>query len=47
MAIWLCKEGREKFIINAPTLQEAEAAVEMWNAVVLGEYNPKTNSIKI
>lgn len=46
MAIWLCKEGREKFIINAKTLEEAEGAVEIWNGVVLGEYNPKTNSIK-
>ena len=47
MATWLCKEGREKFIINAPTLEAAESAVELWNAVVLGEYNPKTNSVKI
>lgn len=47
MAIWLCKEGSEKFTIIAPTLESAESQVEMWNAVVLGEYNPKTNSIKI
>ena len=47
MAIWLCKEGREKFTIIAPTLKSAEAQVEVWNAVVLGEYNPKTNSVKI
>jgi hypothetical protein len=47
MKTWLCKEGREKFTIEAKTLKQAEAQVEVWNAVVLGEYNPITNSVKI
>ena len=47
MKTWLLKEGREKFTIEALNLNEAETAAEMWNAVVLGEYNPITNSIKI
>ena len=47
MKVWLLREGREKFTIEAPNLNEAQDAAEMWNAVVLGEYNPKTNSIKI
>ena len=32
---------------EAKNLNEAESAAEMWNAQVLGEYNPVTNSIKI
>ena len=47
MATWLLKEGREKFTIEAKDLNDAETAAEMWNAQVLGEYNPITNSIKI
>ena len=47
MKTWLLKEGNEKFTIEQPTLECAEYAAEMWNAVVLGEYNPVTNSIKI
>ena len=47
MKTYLCKEGREKFTIEATNLNEAQEACEMWNAVVLGEYNPVTNSIKI
>ena len=47
MKTWLCKEGREKFTIEALNLNDAETQCEMWNAVVLGEYNPITNSIKI
>ena len=47
MKTYLCKEGREKFTIQAECLADAESQVEVWNAVVLGEYNPVTNSIKI
>jgi hypothetical protein len=47
MKVWLCKEGSEKFTIEAQTLRDAEDMVEVWNGVVLGEYNPITNSIKI
>ena len=47
MKTWLCKEGREKFTIEALNLNDAETQCAMWNAVVLGEYNPITNSIKI
>ena len=47
MKTYLCREGREKFTIEAPNLTEAQDAADMWNAVVLGEYNPVTNSIKI
>jgi len=47
MKTYLCKEGREKFTIKAKNLNEAEEKVVVWNAVVLGEYNPITNSIKI
>ena len=44
---WIAKEGNETFKFEAENLNEAQDAAEMWNAVVLGEYNPVTNSIKI
>jgi hypothetical protein len=47
MKTWLCREGNDRFTIEAPNLNEAQTACEMWNAVVLGEFNPVTNSIKI
>ena len=47
MKTYLCREGREKFTIEAINLKDAESQVEVWNAIVLGEYNPSTNSIKI
>jgi hypothetical protein len=47
MKTYLCKEGREKFTIEAKNLNDAEEQCLVWNAVVLGEYNPVTNSIKI
>lgn len=47
MKTYLCREGRERFTIEAKNLKDAESQVEVWNAIVLGEYNPVTKSIKI
>lgn len=34
---WIAKEGKEIFEFEAPNLNEAEIACEMWNAVLIGK----------
>lgn len=40
---YLCKEGKEKFTIEAKDRNEAEGICEMFNAVVIKEIKWKTN----
>lgn len=37
MKTWVAKEGREVFTFQAENREKAEAACEMWNAVLIDE----------
>ena len=47
MKTYLCYENGDKFTIESPTLEQANTDAKLWGAIVLGEYNPLTNSVKI
>lgn len=41
MKTFLCQEGREKFHIEAPNLEQAEQDAAIYNAVVIKEVKTK------